>query len=198
MQQALASKQEELLRVVAYLKVLPPGQRHHGKYQLFHEILDRLGGPCRKFAQTLLLVTAASEIDLPLVAQTARCHRDARCDSNRTAPNRQRWEKVCSLAMRAPLRLISIHTGKEAQKLPQKSCDVGLRCWRVMLACDAKYRHLFLDRATRNACGGLACDASTRDAKSLAMWVERCKPLKICHYVTHRRSVNGRYLVSQP
>ena len=24
---------------------------------------------------------------------------------------------------------------------------------------------------------GLACDASTRDAKSLAMWVERCEPL---------------------
>ena len=34
----------------------------------------------------------------------------------------------------------------------------------------------------RNACDsdsrcGLACDASARDAKSLAMWVERCKPL---------------------
>ena len=32
----------------------------------------------------------------------------------------------------------------------------------------------------RNACDsdsrcGLACDASARDAKSLAMWVERCK-----------------------
>ena len=25
---------------------------------------------------------------------------------------------------------------------------------------------------------GLACDASARDAKSLAMWVERCEPLK--------------------
>ena len=35
----------------------------------------------------------------------------------------------------------------------------------------------------RNACDsdsrcGLACDASTRDAKSLAMWVERCEPLR--------------------
>ena len=34
----------------------------------------------------------------------------------------------------------------------------------------------------RNACDsysrcGLACDASTCDAKSLAMWVERCEPL---------------------
>ena len=34
----------------------------------------------------------------------------------------------------------------------------------------------------RNACDsdsrcGLACDASARDAKSLAMWVERCEPL---------------------
>ena len=35
----------------------------------------------------------------------------------------------------------------------------------------------------RNACDsdsrcGLACDASARDAKSLAMWVERCEPLR--------------------
>ena len=34
----------------------------------------------------------------------------------------------------------------------------------------------------QNACDsdsrcGLACDASARDAKSLAMWVERCEPL---------------------
>ena len=26
---------------------------------------------------------------------------------------------------------------------------------------------------------GSACDASTRDAKSLAMWVERCEPLRV-------------------
>ena len=25
---------------------------------------------------------------------------------------------------------------------------------------------------------GLACDASTRDAKSLVLWVERCEPLR--------------------
>ena len=36
----------------------------------------------------------------------------------------------------------------------------------------------------RNACDadsrcGLLCDASARDAKSLAMWVERCEPLSI-------------------
>ena len=36
----------------------------------------------------------------------------------------------------------------------------------------------------RNACDsdsrcGLACDASARDAKSLAMWVERCEPLSL-------------------
>ena len=43
----------------------------------------------------------------------------------------------------------------------------------AMLACDAKNRHVFKDRAMRNVCDsdsrcGLACDASTRDAKSLA------------------------------
>ena len=37
----------------------------------------------------------------------------------------------------------------------------------------------------RSACDsdsrcGLACDASARDAKSLAMWVERCEPLSHC------------------
>ena len=52
-----------------------------------------------------------------------------------------------------------------------------------MLACDAKNRHVKKDRAMRNACDsdspcGLACDASARDAKSLAMRVERCEPLR--------------------
>ena len=53
----------------------------------------------------------------------------------------------------------------------------------AMLACDAKNRGVFKDRAMRNACGsdsrcGLACDASARDAKSLAIRVERCEPLR--------------------
>ena len=51
----------------------------------------------------------------------------------------------------------------------------------AMLACDAKNRGV--GRAMRNACDsasrcGLACDASACDAKSLAMWVERCEPLR--------------------
>ena len=51
----------------------------------------------------------------------------------------------------------------------------------AMLACDAKNLHLFQDRAMRSACDsdfgcGLACDANARDAKSLAMRVERCEP----------------------
>ena len=50
-------------------------------------------------------------------------------------------------------------------------------------SCDAKNQGVFEDRAMRNACDsdsrcGLACDASTRDAKSLAMWGERCEPLR--------------------
>ena len=52
-----------------------------------------------------------------------------------------------------------------------------------MLACDAKKQHVLKDRAMRNACDsdsrcGLTCDASARNAKSLAMRVERCKPLR--------------------
>ena len=48
-----------------------------------------------------------------------------------------------------------------------------------MVACAAK------NRAMRNASDSdsrcsLACDASARDAKSLAMWVERCEPLRTC------------------
>ena len=42
----------------------------------------------------------------------------------------------------------------------------------------------FSDRAMRNACDsdsrcGLACDASARDAKSLAIRVERREPLRL-------------------
>ena len=62
--------------------------------------------------------------------------------------------------------------------MPEKSLRKS-----AMLACDAKNRGAFQDRAMRNACdsdsrSGLACDASARDAKSLAMWVERCEPLR--------------------
>ena len=54
----------------------------------------------------------------------------------------------------------------------------------AMLAFDAKNRHVFQDRALRNVCDSdfycsLACDASARDAKSLAMRVERCEPLSV-------------------
>ena len=53
-----------------------------------------------------------------------------------------------------------------------------LRCWPAM-----RKIGMFLKIAMRNVCDldsrcSLACDASARDAKSLAMWVERCEPLR--------------------
>ena len=61
-----------------------------------------------------------------------------------------------------------------------------------MLACDAKNRHVFYDIAMRNTCDsdsrcGLACDASARDATSLAMQVERCEPLSSGGWKTYRK-----------
>ena len=48
----------------------------------------------------------------------------------------------------------------------------------------------------RNACDsdsrcGLDCDASARDAKSLAMWVERCEPLRYISIFKKINSCNG-------
>ena len=65
----------------------------------------------------------------------------------------------------------------------------------AMLACDAKNRHVFKGRAMRNACDsdsrcGLACDASTRDATSLAMRVERCQPLSSVSFCLLLRGPN--------
>ena len=82
--------------------------------------------------------------------------------------------------MRKPISLIW-NDRKYSRKFPAKI----LRCWPAM----RKIGVFFEDRAMRNACDsdsrcGLACDASTRDAKSLAMRVERCEPLRagfICH-----------------
>ena len=56
----------------------------------------------------------------------------------------------------------------------------------AMLACDAKIGVFFKIERCGLACDsdsrcGLACDASAHDAKSLAMWVERCEPLSINH-----------------
>ena len=79
-------------------------------------------------------------------------------------------------AMRKHIRLILI-TGNARKRACEKA---------AMLACDAKNGGVFQDRAMRNACDsdsrcGLACDASARDAKSLAIRVERCKPLSASH-----------------
>ena len=41
-------------------------------------------------------------------------------------------------------------------------------------------------REFRNSRCGLACDASARDAKSLAMWVERCEPRARTHLGVQR------------
>ena len=62
--------------------------------------------------------------------------------------------------------------------MPEKPAAKILRCWPAM-----RKIGMFLKIAMRNACDsdshcGLACDASARDAKSLAMWVERCEPLR--------------------
>ena len=78
-----------------------------------------------------------------------------------------------SPAMRKPISLIWNH-----RKMPEKTCEN-----LAVLACDAKNRHVFWDRAMWDACDsdsrcGLACDASACDAKSLATWVEQCKPLR--------------------
>ena len=86
-----------------------------------------------------------------------------------------------SLAMRnsffasdAKTHLLDLKSQETCQKNP---CENP-----AILACDAKNQHAFKDRAMRNACDsdsrcGLACDARARDAKSLAMGVERCEPL---------------------
>ena len=66
---------------------------------------------------------------------------------------------------------------------PQEKCYESSREHPAMLACDAQNQHVFQDRAVRNACDadsrcGWACDASAGYAKSLAMWAERCEPLR--------------------
>ena len=66
----------------------------------------------------------------------------------------------------------------------QEKCHKSSRENPAMLACNVENRHVFQHRAMRNACNsnsetrcGLTCDGSARDAKSLAMLVERCEPI---------------------
>ena len=63
--------------------------------------------------------------------------------------------------------------------LPQKAPAKFLQCWPAM----PTNSHVLGHRAMRNVCGsdsrcGLACDATACDAKSLAIRVERCEPLR--------------------
>ena len=64
--------------------------------------------------------------------------------------------------------------GKRPESLPQKSCDVGLRCEKsacLLRSSDAKCLRFGLSLR------GLRCERQCHDAKSLAMWVERFEPL---------------------
>ena len=87
---------------------------------------------------------------------------------------------VSSLAMRKPISLIWNHKKNRrkilAEKSLRKSCDVGLRCEKS--ACFFRSSDAKCLRFGLSLFGGLACDASARDAKSLAMRVERCEPLR--------------------
>ena len=74
--------------------------------------------------------------------------------------------------MRKHINLIWNQT-KNQKNLPWKSCDVGLRCEKsacFLWSSDAKCLRFGLPLRF-----GLRCER--RDAKSLAMWVERCEPL---------------------
>ena len=61
-----------------------------------------------------------------LVARIGQCHRNVRCDSNRTPPNCQWCEEVFSIVMRRPLRSLWIHRKMcvlgPAQNLSKNSC----------------------------------------------------------------------------
>ena len=82
----------------------------------------------------------------------------------------------CFFASGAKAHSLDLKSQENARKKAlRKSCDIGLRCEK--LACflrssDAKCLRFGLPLR------GLACDASARDVKSLAMWVERCEPLR--------------------
>ena len=62
-------------------------------------------------------------------------------------------------------------------------------------SCDAKHQRVCQHQAMQNACDsdtrcGLACYASARDAKSLAMRVERCEPLKCPIFSRNGRKIS--------
>ena len=110
--------------------------------------------------------------------KNGRKSRDATvmCDAVRIAHSRiaSDVKKFFSLAMQKHISLIWNH-----RKMPEKPSVKILWYWPAM----RKIGMFFQDWAMRNACDsdsrcGLACDASVRDAKSLAMWVERCEPLR--------------------
>ena len=62
--------------------------------------------------------------------------------------------------------------------MPEKKPAKILQCWPAMRKIGVFFK---IERcempAIRTPAAVLACDASACDAKSLAMWVERCEPL---------------------
>ena len=86
-----------------------------------------------------------------------------------------------SLAMWKPLMLLWFHR-KSATEGPAKKT---LRCLQTRCK-KSPYFSINIESDAMLACDsdsrcGLACDASVGDAKSLAMWVERCEPLSALH-----------------
>ena len=127
-------------------------------------------GHFRRFGTTKIRSPHGPSSATNLVAQIARCNRDVRSHIPKSLAMRKSF-----FASDAKTHSLDLKSQENARK---KACENP-----AMLACDAKNRGVFQDRAMRNACDsdsrcGLACDASTRGAKSLAMWVEQCEPLR--------------------
>ena len=123
--------------------------------------------------------------------QIARCNCDARCDSNRAPPSASDAKKF--KRCENPLAYSEI-TGEMPQKLQQKSCDVGQRC--EMSACILTSSDARCLRFGLSLWFQLACDASARDAKSLAMQAERYEPLS-CHCIDNFGSTYFRHFCNK-
>ena len=70
---------------------------------------------------------------------------------------------------------LDLNSQENARKQKKKPAKI-LRCWPAMrkIGVFFKIERCEVPAIFDSRCG-LACDASTRDAKSLAMWVERCE-----------------------
>ena len=132
-----------------------------------------------------MTMTTCVALQRPNRAMQPRCANAIRTAHPQIASDAK---KSFRIAMLKHIHLIWYH-----RKMPGKKPAKILRCWPAMRKIGVFFKTERCEiPAIRTPAAVWACDAGARNAKSLAMWVERCEPLSL-----QQKNLHAPFLFSE-